>query len=921
MAQHANVNLSVIRLIANGDDNKYIMNGMERMLDEDAITDFRLATIDNNDRVVYKEVGVTDGIGTINVLRSIDNSYDLILVGRRHNKDSPFLKGSAEWIEILELGFIADMLISTDFRRKVSILVVQQHDLASQAVSGFKDLLLPTPINSSQSWTFGFKSRLVKAQCIHLKRTGSCRGIFYREDPFDFIEPVFLMQLIAGFIAGPSALSRNPIIKNKLFPQPSKYVQETLSIIASIFIFFLAGVRMDIGTIKHSGKKEWAIGIFSFVIPMLFSLPTAFLFKRILSFNSLLHGSLFMVAFLMSSTSFNVVANFLYELKLLNSELGRLAMSSSMISVLLSWFSLDIGMIFKQTMMNGHGVNSGLMLFFSTVAMVFFMYSVLRPIMLWMIEQTEEGRPLKQSYLYSIFLMVLGCCWLSESLGKHVAFTAAFLGMCVPGGPPLGSALEEKVECFVTGVLLPFYLVVNFEDVDLYRIDLKAFLVIQSLCLIAAFGKFLGTVLTCSYFHVPLSESIPLGLVLCTLGLLDLQFYKSAQLLGYIDSPLFGVLSLSIIIVTGFVAPVVKVIYNPSRKYRSYKKRTLQHNKRHDELSILVCVYDHENVPALINLLEATNPIRDHPMAIYLLQLVELVGRAAPRLIPYQPDDHKINESQRSGRAIFNAFKIFERNNPGVNTMQAFISIAPYATMHDDICTLALDKRVCFIIVPFHKHIDEGVESVSRRNINQNVLMIAPCSVGILIDRGTMTSRRSILQSWVYFRVLMIFLGDADDREALSFAMRMAQHPNVNLSVIRLIATGDDNIYIMNGMERMLDEDAITDFRLATIDNSDRVVYKEVGVTDGIGTINVLRSIDNSYDLILVGRRHNKDSPFLKGSAEWIEILELGFIADMLISTDFKRKVSILVVQQHDLASQAVSSKHRLSHLYSCELP
>ncbi|XP_042506742.1 cation/H(+) antiporter 15-like [Macadamia integrifolia] len=814
------------------------------------------------------------------------------------------------------------------------------------AKTGYEELMLPTPINGSDALTFGFRSKRVDAECI--RRTGVSRGIFYGDDPFKFVEPVFLIQLIigslltnfcqllfkplgqtsiisqimAGFIAGPSALSRNTTVRLKLFPRPSKYVQETLSLTACVFIFFLAGVRMDIGTIKNSGKKEWSIGIMTLIVPLVLTLPTSILLKNVLTLDKAFKDGVESIGCLYATTSFHVVASFLHELKLLNSELGRLAMSSSMISVLISWIMVDIGVTIKQTMLKGDGMDVIFKLMACSLVLVTFIYYILRPIMLWMIRQTEEGKPIKQSYIYSIFIMVLGCCFVSESLGKHVALTAGFVGICVPGGPPLGSTLVEKLECFVTAVLLPLYLIVNFEDVDLYHIKPLPFFTIELLCLVGTLGKFIGTLIPCFYFDIPFKESISLGLVLSTLGLLDLQFYKSAQLLGFIDSSTFGAMCISIIMVTGFVAPLVRVIYNPSHKYRGYKKRTIQHTNLHAELPILVCVYNQESVPALINLLKATHPVQDYPMAIYLLQLIELVGRSAPLLIPYLPG--KIMESQRSGRAIFNAFKIFERNNPGVNTMQAFTSVAPYATMHDDICTLALDKRVSFIIVPFHKqwHLDGGIESVSRRNINQKVLMMAPCSVGILIDRGTLTGRRSILESWAYLRVAMIFLGGIDDREALSFAMRMAQHPNVNLTVIRLIPMGD-NLYFIDEIERMLDEEVIREFRLATIDYSDRVLYTEEGVTDGIGTINVILSIDDSFDLFLVGRRHDKDSPLLEGSVEWVEFPDIGFIGDILISTDFKHRVSILVVQQHGLVSKAevALGKARLRHLSDGDMP
>ncbi|KAK9289821.1 hypothetical protein L1049_007981 [Liquidambar formosana] len=154
----------------------------------------------------------------------------------------------------------------------------------------------------------------------------------------------------------------------------------------------------------------------------------------------------------------------------------------------------------------------------------------------------------------------------------------------------------------------------------------------------------------------------------------------------------------------------------------------------------------------------------------------------------------------------------------------------------------------------------------------------------------------------------MVFLGGPDDREALAYATRMAEHPTIRLTVLRIIAVGEhsDNL-----TEKRLDMNAINDFRISTIDKK-RIVYKEEGVTGAAGTTRVVTSLDtDDYELILVGRRHDSESPLVNGLAEWKEIEELGVIGDMLGSSDFKSKASVLVVQQQALVVEEMVESQR----------
>ena len=105
-------------------------------------------------------------------------------------------------------------------------------------------------------------------------------------------------------------------------------------------------------------------------------------------------------------------------------------------------------------------------------------------------------------------------------------------------------------------------------------------------------------------------------------------------------------------------------------------------------------------------------------------------------------------------------------------------------------------KSVAMIILPFHKqwkrsNSDDEVANLghSWREVNKRMLKDAPCSVALVVERGfgggsqkTPRPTANVAQ-----RVCVIFFGGPDDREALELGGRMAEHPAVQVTVIRFI--------------------------------------------------------------------------------------------------------------------------------------
>ncbi|KAI8001122.1 Cation/H(+) antiporter 15 [Camellia lanceoleosa] len=411
-------------------------------------------------------------------------------------------------------------------------------------------------------------------------------------------------------------------------------------------------------------------------------------------------------------------------------------------------------------------------------------------------------------------------------------------------------------------------------------------------------------------FTAPFREGVALGLLTNTKGLIGLIALNLGKDQKTIDDTAYAI-----------ITPILVKIYSPARKFVPYKRRTIQKTKADSELRILACIHTPQNVPTIINLLEASHPTKKSPISIFSLHLVELTGHASTTLIVHSCKKFEtttLNKMQAQSDNIIHEFEIFGHHTNSVY-VQSFTTISPYSTMHEEICNLAEDKHAAFIIIPFYKQqmVNGAMEAPNPKfqMLNRNVLANAHCSVGILIDRGLSGSMR-LPSGQVSHNIVMLFFGGPHDREALSYAVRMSEHPRNSLTVIRFLPglevvdrTVDPSHYDIKNLEilsleidkekdKQLDDDYIKELRILK-ENDESFSYKQKVVNNGEETMEAIRSVDKIHDLFIVGRGDGIESTLTARLNEWNECPELGVIGDLLGSSDFAATSSILVVQQY----------------------
>ncbi|XP_057487317.1 cation/H(+) antiporter 15-like [Actinidia eriantha] len=775
-------------------------------------------------------------------------------------------------------------------------------------------------------------------------------GVFGTEDPLSYSLPLFLFQfiliilttrfvtillkplnvsrvfceLLAGIILGPSVMGRWYRMDSNVFPKFSIPMLETVANIGILYFVFMIGLGMEFSVIRKNGKKALAIASVGIFLPFIIGCAFSFFLHNItVPVREDTFTIFFSVA--LSATAFPVVMHMLAELRLLDMEIGKIAMSVALINDAVGLTLLIFGTSLAESQTP---LISSLWIILTSIVFIIFCVLAVRPAIVWLARKNNPDEESLSTFTVPVILagvMILGVT--TDAIGVHPIFGAFVFALVFPRGP-LQVTLVEKLEDFVTGFLLPlFFVTVGFKT-NVSKIHGGPTWVTLILAIVLSFvGKVAGTVLVALIFKMPFHEGIALGLLMNSKGLVELigLGLNHGTDHNVINDTTYAIMGVIAIFMNGIIKPLLVKIYRPTRKYVPYKRRTVQKAKADDELRILVCIHTPRNVPTIISLLEASHPAtKKSPMFIFSLHVVELTGHGSSILIAHNTRESErpvINRVQAQSDHIINAFETFAQHTSFV-TVQSFTSISPYSTMHEEVCHLAEDNRTALIVVPFHKQpmVDGGMEAPNSkiRMLNQNVLANAPCSVGILVDRG-LTESKILEASHVSHNVAVLFFGGPDDREALSYGVRMSKNAGITLNVIRFLpgpeaeenaitmdpSTHDDRnehgiltMEMVKEIEKQLDDDYIKEVRRMKMDD-ESFSYIEKVVNNGDETVSAIKSLDNIHDLYIVGRGKGiLVSPLTAGLTEWSECPELGVIGDLLAS-DFVATVSVLVVQQY----------------------
>jgi Kef-type K+ transport system membrane component KefB len=167
-------------------------------------------------------------------------------------------------------------------------------------------------------------------------------------------------------------------------------LEMVIGFMALIFNLFGVAVKIDINMIWHNGKKPVIIGLASAVIPLIIGLIVSYiLHSDIRSFAKQKESFIVFIVALYSHTSIPVMSDILSEFGLLSSELGRLALSSSIFQLTSAIPLIGLFGIVDQ---GQHGGITSILISISLMSLlVAFIIFIIRPYGLWIVQDARSS--------------------------------------------------------------------------------------------------------------------------------------------------------------------------------------------------------------------------------------------------------------------------------------------------------------------------------------------------------------------------------------------------------------------------------------------------------------------------------------------------------------------------------------------------
>ncbi|GLT78153.1 hypothetical protein SLA2020_496990 [Shorea laevis] len=740
-------------------------------------------------------------------------------------------------------------------------------------------------------------------------------------------QPRVIAEIVGGILLGPSALGRNSKYLNAIFPSRSLTVLDTLANLGLLFFLFLVGLELDPKSLRRTGKKALSIAFAGISLPFALGIGTSFALRSTVSKGVSEAPFLVFMGVALSITAFPVLARILAELKLLTTDVGRMAMSAAAVNDVAAWILLALAIALSGS---DHSPLVTLWVFLCGSGFVLCCIFVAPPIFRWMAQRCPEGEPVEELYVCATLAAVLAAGFITDAIGIHALFGAFVIGVLVPKEGPFAGALVEKVEDLVSGLFLPLYFVSSGLKTNIATIQGAQswgllVLVITTACL----GKIVGTVTVSLLCRVPFQEALALGFLMNTKGLVELIVLNIGKDRKVLNDQTFAIMVLMAIFTTFITTPLVMTVYKPARRRSrvDYKYKTIERKNPNTQLRILTCFYSTRNIPTMINLIEASRGTdKREGLCVYAMHLMELSERSSAILM--------VHKARKNGLPFWNrgnpsdcdqvvvAFEAFRQlSRVSVRPMTA---ISPMPTIHEDICASAERKKVAMIILPYHKHQrwDGALETTRTdfRWVNKRVLDHAPCSVGIFVDRG-LGGTTHVSASNVSSTITVLFFGGHDDCEALAYGSRMAEHPGISLTVIRLLPSPQiSGEIVREGVKsstRSIDEQILAEHK-EKIPSNGSINYEERVVRNAAETMEIAKEF-SQCNLFLVGRTPEGEVAAKLNVKS--DCPELGPVGSMLTYPEFSTSASVLVVQQYNNNSPHAPLPSPLTSIKVAEVP
>ena len=372
-------------------------------------------------------------------------------------------------------------------------------------------------------------------------------------------QPTVIGEIIAGIFLGPSLLGLVfPQLSNFLFPPESLVHLQFLSQIGLILFMFIVGMELDVRILKKSAHDAIVVSHASIIFPYFLGVLLAyFLYENFAPDTISFTAFALFIGIAMSITAFPVLARIIQERDLTKDHLGTLAITCAAVDDVTAWSLLAVVI----AIVKAGDITGALLTIFFSIVYIIFMLFLIKPL-LNKIAQTHFTREtVNKPILAILFGILLISSYLTEVIGIHALFGAFMAGVIIPANQSFRRVLAEKIEDFSLVFLLPLFFVFTGLRTQIGLLNNpNLWIVCLIIIAVAIIGKFWGSAFAAKFVGQSWRDSLVLGALMNTRGLMELVVLNIGYDLGVLTPEVFTMLVLMALITTFMTGPSITFI-------------------------------------------------------------------------------------------------------------------------------------------------------------------------------------------------------------------------------------------------------------------------------------------------------------------------------------------------------------------------
>lgn len=366
-------------------------------------------------------------------------------------------------------------------------------------------------------------------------------------------------EIIAGVILGPSFFGYYfPELSATIFPASSLGNIGLLSQVGLILFMFIIGMELDLKTIKNKAENAVVISHASIVFPFTLGVVLAyFIYEEFTHAHvSFLSFALFM-GIAMSITAFPVLARIIHERGINKQSIGPVVITCAAVDDVTAWCLLAAVI----AIVKADSLSSSFFVILLAVTYIVFMFKVVRPVLKRVVGAQESRKDMSKSVAATFFIMLFISAYITELIGIHALFGAFLAGVMMPNDRKFRNLLIEKIEYVSLIVLLPLFFVYTGLRTEIGLLNsVHLWGICGLIILVAITGKFWGSAIAARYVGVNWKDSLTIGALMNTRGLMELVVLNIGLDLGILSPEIFAMMVIMALVTTFMTSPSLNVI-------------------------------------------------------------------------------------------------------------------------------------------------------------------------------------------------------------------------------------------------------------------------------------------------------------------------------------------------------------------------